>query len=255
MTNETPKSLFPTQIIPLPSKGLLYTEENPLSKGTIELKYMTAREEDILTTESYIKQGVVLDKLFQSLIVDKTIDYDSILLGDRNAIMIASRIYGYGEKYKFKTTAPSGKVMEVTMDLNELQPKEFDEKAISKGVNEFTFTTPLGKNVLKFKLLTVGDEKKIDEILKKFKKPGAKDSKLTTRFFQMITDVDGKTEPIVIRSFIENELRALDSRAFREYINQIQPNVDMGIELIDEETGDSFRSDVNIGLDFFWPDL
>jgi len=255
MTETQLKSPFPTQMVELPSKGLLYPEDNPLSKGVIELKYMTAREEDILTTESYIKQGVVLDKLFQSLIVDKSINYDSILLGDRNAIMIASRIYGYGEIYKFEVTAPSGKKQPVSLDLNELKAKEFDEDLITPGVNEFTYTTPFGKNVIKFKLLTVGDERIIDERLKKHKTPGSKDSKLTTRLFQMIIDVDGKTEPPYIRSFIENQLRALDSRAFREYINTIQPNVDMSIELVDEETDEPFQATVSIGLDFFWPDI
>lgn len=249
------KSMYPTQVIELPSKGLLYPEDNPLSTGTIELKYMTAKEEDILTTESYIKQGVVLDKLFQSLIVSKNINYDSLLIGDRNAIMVASRIYGYGEKYNTKVTAPSGKVMEVEIDLNDLKAKEFNEDSITKGMNEFKFTTPMDGNVILFKLLTVGDERQIDERLKKYKKVGSRDTKLTTRFYQMIISVDGNTEPPFIRAFIDNQLRALDSRAFREYINSIQPNVDMSVELIDEETGDSFRADVTFGLDFFWPDI
>lgn len=248
------KSTYPTLIVELPSKGLLYPEDHPLSSGKIEMKYMTAKEEDILTTESYIKSGIVLDKLFQSLIVTK-VDYDSILLGDKNAIMIAARIYGYGEKYLSKIKTPSGREKEIEVDLNTIGSKQIDESLITKGLNEFTFTTPIGKNVIKFKLLTTGDQRAIDERLKEYKKPGSRDFLLTSRLCQMILSVDGETSPFVIRGFVENDMRALDSRAFREYVKNVQPDVDMNIELIDEETGDSFRAEIAIGLNFFWLDI
>ena len=97
---ENQKFNFPTETIELPSKGLLYPKENPLSKGTIELRYMTAAHEDILTNQSYIQKGIVLDKLMQALIVS-TINYGDLIVGDKNAIMVASRILGYGKYYTF----------------------------------------------------------------------------------------------------------------------------------------------------------
>ena len=87
---------FPTEVVDLPSKGLLYPKENPLSSGQIEVKYMTAKEEDILTSANLIKSGRVIEKLLESLIVDKSIKVDDILVGDKNAILIAARILAYG---------------------------------------------------------------------------------------------------------------------------------------------------------------
>ena len=75
---------FATEIVSLPSQGKCYPETNPLSSGNIELKYMTAREEEILTSQSLIKKGVVLDKLFEAIIVDKGVNPDDIILGDKN---------------------------------------------------------------------------------------------------------------------------------------------------------------------------
>ena len=136
-----------------------------------------------------------------------------------------------------------------------MKPKEIDETLITKGVNEFEFTTPLGKNVIKFKLLTNGDQRVIDTRLKEYKKPGSRDFQLTARLCQMIISVDGATEPALIRAFVDNDLRALDSRAFREFAKKIQPDVDLGIELIDEDTGDYFRAEVTFGLNLFWLDI
>ena len=133
---EESKFKFPTETIELPSKGLIYPEDNPLSSGKIEMKYMTAKEEDILSNQSYIQNGTVLDKLLQSLIVSK-VNYRDIVVGDKNAIMIAARILGYGKDYEFEY-----KGERVTVDLSVLENKAFDEKEISKGVNEFSFTLP-----------------------------------------------------------------------------------------------------------------
>tara|TARA_R110000822_G_scaffold128195_20_gene263938 strand:- start:485 stop:1420 length:936 start_codon:yes stop_codon:yes gene_type:complete len=247
------KSSYPTMIVDLPSKGLLYAENNPLSVGTVEMKFMTAKEEDILTTESYIKKGVVLDKLFQSLIVSK-INYDTMLIGDRDAVMISARIYGYGEIYESKITTPSGETQTVTIDLNDIPHKELDESIYSERDNKFQFTTSAG-NKIEFKLLTNGDQKEIQNNLKKVKRGDSRDTQLTSRLFQMIQSIDGNDDPRFIKAFIENDFRAMDSRKFREYVNDIQPGIDMSIDVVDEGTGDSFRTNIAIGLDFFWTNI
>lgn len=252
---ENKKSLFPTQIVPLPSKGLVYPLESPLSSGEVEIKYMTGKEEDILTTESYIKSGVVLDKLLQSLIVNPAVlrCYDDLITGDKNALLIAARLYGYGEMYEFETTTPSGNTQKVNVNLNDLIAKEIDESKFTNQ-NRFSFKLPNAGNNIAFKLLTIGDDRAISERLKKYKVAGGRDPQLTERLSKMILEVDGNTDTVFIKLFAESML-ARDSRAFREYINSIQPNINMEIELVDEVTGEPFRTNVTLGSSFFWPEL
>lgn len=251
---EAVKSQYSSQVVELPSKGLFYSPESPLSSGVVEIKYMTTKEEDILTTESYIRSQVVIDKLLQSLLVTK-INYDDLLLGDRNAIMIAARMYGYGKDYPVKITSPSGVEQEVVVDLEQLQHKEFNQPTYT-GENRFEFTLPIDKNVIEFQLITVGLNRKIEDRLKKNKiavSKGARDTQLSTRLSYMILSVDGNEDKEFIRLFVEN-MKALDSRALRNYINSVQPDIDLSIEVIDEGTGDPFRTNVRIESHFFWPE-
>ena len=178
---------LPTEMVSLPSKGLLYPKESPLSKGEIEMKYMTAREEDILTNSNFIRQGVVIDKLLQSLIVTK-INYDDLLIGDKNAILVAARILGYGADYDFKYTDERGKEVEAKVDLSKLEEKSVDESLFKTGVNDFTYSLPKSDNVVTFKLLTHGDEKKIEQEIKGLQKVNPNKSyDITTRLKYMIT--------------------------------------------------------------------
>lgn len=252
--HETVKSPYSTQIVNLPSKGLMYPPDNPLSSGTVEIKYMTTTEEDILTTTSYIKNEVVIDKLLQSLLVTK-INYDDLLLGDKNAIMIAARVYGYGKDYPTKVMTPSGNEQDIVVDLELLENKEFDESGVNRGENRFEFVLPIDKNVVEFQLITVGLNRKIDNQLKKNRiavSKGGRDTQLTTRLGYMLTSVDGNDDPEFIRLFVKS-IKSLDSRALRNYISSVQPDIDLSVDVIDEETGEPFRSDVRIDAQFFWP--
>ncbi len=242
------KSMFPTEEVTLPSKGLIYPPENPLSKGVVEMKYMTAKEEDILTNESYIKNGTVIDKLLQSLIVTP-INYNDLVVGDKNAIMIAARVLGYGKDYTFKI---EGK--EFNIDLTEVKDIELkEENLLEKGKNEFEFTLPTTKMPITFKILTHGDEKKIQQELKGLKKIKKGASEVTTRLKHMITSVDGDTETKIIREFVD-QLLARDARAFREYVGSIQPDINLKFDL-ETEDGDVMEDvDIPIGITFFWPD-
>lgn len=255
--NEFKTSTFPTNVVPLPSKGLLYSEDDPLSKGYVEMKFMTAKEENILTTESYIKSNIVLDKFLQSMIVAPKFNHDNLLIGDQNALLIASRIYGYGEIYTIEVTTPSGRKQKVDINLEELPHKEFNEDAVVKYQNRFvySFTNRIGKYDIEFKLLTVGDQKEIDQKLKKVKSSSSSDKQVTTRLEQMILSVNGNSDRNFIRLFVENEFLAADSRRFREYVASIQPGVNMEVEVFDEETGNSFRTQVTVGSNLLWPDL
>lgn len=236
---------LPTEVIELPSKGLLYPKDSELAKGTVEIKYMTAKEEDILTNQSYIQKGIVLDKLMKSLIVSD-IKYNDLLLGDKNAIMVASRVLGYGKDYSFTLLGE-----EQIVDLSALESKPINEELFKSGENNFEFVLPHSKNRVTFKLLTHKDEQDIARELEGLKKINKDSSpELTTRLKYLITSVEGKTEKKDIREFVDNYLLAMDSRALREYVKEIQPDVDLTFF----PQGRSTRISIPIGINFFWPD-
>jgi hypothetical protein len=244
---EESKFKFPTEIVELPSKGLLYPEGHPLSKGTVEIKYMTAKEEDILTNLNYIKQGVVIDKLLQSLVVTK-FDWEDLLIGDKNAIMIAARVLGYSKDYPFTYEGE-----EVIVDLNELPTVYLDEKNVTRGVNEFEFETPTGKNKLTFKYLTSKDEKAIDAEIKGLKRLNKNSSAdISTRLKHQILSVDGESDPKVIRDYVDNFMLAKDSAAFRAHIKATQPDIRM--TFVYEGTNGEEEVTVPMQVQFFWPD-
>jgi hypothetical protein len=231
----------------------LYPKESPLSSGKIEMKYMTAREEDILTNTNFIKNGTVIDKLLQSLIVT-SINYDELLIGDKNAILVAARILGYGQEYSFKYTNERGQELEATVDLSTLKEKELDASLVKSGINEFTFSLPKSGNVITFKLLTHGDEKKIEAEIKGLQKVNPNGSyDVTTRLKYMITSINGDREIKAIRDFIDNYLLAPDARALREYYAKVQPDIEMKFIPNDENyVGEGIA--IPISLNFFWPD-
>ena len=256
---------FPTEIIELPSNGLVYPKDNPLSSGKIELKYMTAKEEDILTTQSYIKDGSVLDRLFQSLIVSNgdglPIKYVDLVVGDKNAIMVASRILGYGKEYNVEVTDPfGGEKQKETIDLTQFENKEYDgSNQIELHKNEFEFELPQSKRLITFQLLTESKERKVkhelEAVKKQSKKMGDVTSKeLTTRLKNMVVSVDGDSDRNVINRFVDNELFAIDSKALRSYIKQIGPDIDLTWEFISDETGERKEMSMPMGTNFFWPE-
>lgn len=236
---------IPTETVDLPSKGILYSQDNPLSSGQIELKYMTAREEDILTNQSYIQNGTVIDKLLQSLIITK-INYDDLLIGDKNAILIAARILGYGKDYEFEYNKEK-----YNIDLSQLDNKPLDpsiEKAIT---NEFPFTLPHTGVDLTFKFLTHGDEKRIQAELNGLKKLGPNSPEGSTRLKYTIRSVGGSNDPKDIRQFVDDHLLAIDARELRNHIVKIQPDVDLTFF----PNGSDRAVSLPIGLSFLYPDI
>ena len=244
---------FPTEIVELPSKGKLYPTGHPLKNGTIEMKYMTAKEEDILTNQSFIKNGVVLDKLFKALIVTPC-EYNDLLLCDKNAIMVAARILGYGKDYPIKSTNPeTGEEIEHTVDLTKLQDKEIDWNLIKDGINEFTVDLPAAKIPIKVKILSQRDQTRMDAELKGLAKL-KKNAQVSTMMKYVIIDIDGETDNAKIRKHVDTKLLAIDSRAIRKFLKTITPEIDLTVDVPDGESGNTFRTPINIGLDFFWPD-
>ena len=254
---EVKSSGFPTEIISLPSKGVVYPENSPLHSGKVEMKYMTAREEDILTSTSLIKQGVVLDKLFQSLIVSP-INYDELLVGDKNAIMIAARVLGYGKEYEVEITDPFSPddKQKVIIDLTTIQPKEYDFDSITPNQTEFEITLPTSKRQLTFRLMTHGLDKQIQSEIKanlKLTKSTGINKELTTRLKYLITSIDGIRDRQKINNFVDNELFAADSRFLRDEMKKLTPDMDMTFVFTSNATGESQVMEVPMDVSFFWP--
>lgn len=237
---------FPSEEVELPSKGLIYPKDHPLSSGKIELKYMTAKEEDILTNQSYIQKGTVLNKLLDSVILTEGVKQQDLILGDKNAVLVATRILGYGAEYKFVYRGE-----EKIVDLSSLENKEFDESLITPGKNEFEFVLPHTKTPITYKILTGVDESKIDRELEGLKKINKNASpELSTRLKYIITSVNGESGSKEVREFVDNFLLAIDSKALRKHLRDTQPDVDL--RYIDE---DGKEVAIPIGISFFWPEL
>lgn len=246
------KMSLPTEIVELPSKGLLYPEDNPLSSGKVEMKYMTAKEEDILSNQNFLRQGTVFDKLLRSMIVSK-VNFDDLLIGDKNAILIAARILGYGKDYEVKMAHPlTGEEETITIDLSEIKERVIDESLITKGLNEFTFTLPNSKNEVTFRLLNHKDESVIDEELKGLKKVNIS-SEVTTRLKHSIIAVNGNREPKAIREFIDGHLLAMDARALRAFMKKVSPDLDLTTTITFSDGYTQEGVDIPMGFSFFYP--
>jgi len=246
---------FPTEVLSLPSKGLLYPEDSPLRSGTIDVKYMTAKEEDILTSQNLITQGVVIERLLQSVIATPGVKLDDLLIGDKNALMVGTRVLGYGKDYNVVILDPdTNEETDTTIDLSTLGHKKFDESLFENG-NNFEFELPNSKRKLEFKLLTNKDEVKIEGVLKsleKAEKITGVSTEITTRLKYQIQSVDGDKTQTTIDKFVDNEFLALDARAYRQYAQSIAPDVDLTVDYT-TGNGNIVKVGVPLGLDFFWP--
>ena len=241
---------FPTEVIDLASGGKVYPKDSPLAEGKLELKYMTTKEEDILMSENLIKKGVVIDKLLDSLIVTKGVKQEHLVLGDKNAVLVAARILAYGPEYTVEVSNPNNleQKVEHTFDLTECPFKETVD-GVDYSDNSFDFETPIGKNKVKFKLLTGVEEKLIEKDLEQSKKFGY-NTEISTRLRYTIIEVDGDNKPETITAFSQNML-ARDSVALRNYIQEISPDIDLTAEI--QIGGEAVSVSIPLTVEFFWP--
>ncbi len=248
---------YPSEVIPLPTKGWFYPEGHPLSSGEIEIKQMTAREEDLLANQELIKKGKVLDKLMEALIVNKSVRIEDILIPDKNAIFIAIRRLAYGDDYNVSVTCPACSFQnKVNINLGKLAYKQFDFDKHPKGQNEFTFKLPISGITVTYKLLNQYDEQSIDAELAQLKRLSKDNTaELTTRLKYLISSVDGNTDRVFIRRFIEDKLSARDSLALRKHMKEHNTDVDMTFDFKCSDCEHERRVDVPIGASFLWPDL
>ena len=246
---EKQKNKFPSEVIDLPSKGKLYPKDSPLASGKVEIKYMTAREEDILTSQNLITKGIVVERLLNSLIVNPDVNSSDLLIGDKNAIMVAARILAYGPDYTVEVIHPTtNEKLQHTFNLADCPFKDISEDV--EG-NEFEIELPISKKIVKFRLLTGKEEKLIENEVKSKQKIGLQVAPtLTTRLKYSITSVDGETDKPIINNFVENML-SKDSWTLRNRILEVSPDIELKQEV--ELGGEMVEVDIPLTIEFFWP--
>ena len=251
----TSKPTFATEIIDLPSEGYFYPVNSPLSSGRIEIKFMTAREEDILSSQNLIKKGIVLDELLKALIVNPDIKLDDILVGDKNAIFIAARRLAYGAAYPVKIKCPECSAeSNINVNLSELKNRPFDFTGFTKGNNSFEFVLPISKKKVTYRLMTHRDEQAIDAELKSLARlnKDAASPEMTTRLKYMIVAIDGNDDRAIIKKAVDDML-SRDSSELRKHVRSNNPDIDMTFNFVCPKCGHEERMGVPVGVDFFWP--
>jgi len=247
----------PTEFVELPSGGKFYPEGHPLfGQETIEIRHMTAKEEDILSSRTLLKKGLALDRFMQSVVVDKSINVQDLLVGDRNAILIAARETGYGEEYETQVVCPScSQSSRYTFDLG--------QKSINKGGDELeniawtnngTFITklPVLDVDVEMRLLTGKDESYLTRLNQNKKKGNLADTFLTDQLKMTIASVSGRTDPATINSLV-NHLPAKDSRHLRKIYAQAVPNVSMAQTFECSHCNHEGVVEVPLNAEFFYP--
>jgi hypothetical protein len=248
---------IPIESVALPSKGVLYSMEHPLSNEThVDIRCMTAREEDLLTSRALIKNGTVMSKLMGACLTNKMINPDDLLIGDRNALLIAIRVTGYGPEYSVKISCPEcNEEFENDFSLNGLKIKSLGAQPLQPNMNLFSYRLPLSGLEVQFKLLTGKDEAEMSKVQDRKKKLGGQvENIITSKLFHSIVSVNGETDRQKI-SYIVNSLRAGDARALRKHINDISPDVDMKQFATCGKCGEESEVEIPLGISFFWPDI
>lgn len=254
VTEQPKKSYpFPTEIISLPTKGLTYPESSPLSKGEITIKLMTAKEEDIITSTNLIKKGIQLDKLLEAIVVEPGVNVNDLLIGDKNAILVASRMLAFGPDYPITVNDPEDdQPVEVTVDLSKIKIKEIDD-SIYNRLNEYDYVLPISKRHVKFKFLTHGDETAISRDIEAAQKTTKQNIEITARWRRIIVEVDGNRDMGYISNFVSNQLLAGDSKALRKHINALSPDLDLKFDYTSPISGETEALRIPFGVNFFYP--
>lgn len=255
---EVKKPALNTTSVSLPSKGYFYSTNSPLSSGAIEIYQVTARHEDILSNTNYLKKGIVLDEFLKALIATPNVSINDLLIGDKNALFIAARKSAYGEIYTTKVKCPECNAeSSIDINLDELVEKPFKIENYTKGENKFTFVLPTSNKTVTWSFMTHKDEADIDQELKALAKLGmnATAPEITTRLKYLIKAIDGDTDKVKIKNFVDTMLAAKDSMALRRHIREVTPDLDMTFNFVCPECGHQAKMSVPLGASFFWPNL
>lgn len=251
------ESTFPTETFELPSGGKFYPPNNPLSKGVVELRMMTAKEEDILTNPNLLKKGLAIDRLLESLIVDKNIKIEDLLTGDKNAVIFAVRRLAYGDTYgPLQIKCPKCDVENnVEINLAKIQNQEKQSEYFPDNNGHFTFELPFSKLIVKIKLLSGLDEKEIETELAALAKINKfNSSEITTRLKKSLVQINDKTDRKFINTYVDTQLLSRDSLALRQFIKKVTPDIDSTFNFVCTSCSHEERTAVPVTANFFWPD-
>ncbi len=249
----------PTEFIELPSEGKYYPEGHPLhNESVVEIRHMTAKDEDILTSRALLKKGIALDRFLKNILVDKRIDMDTLYVGDKNAILVGARITGYGPRYETQVTCPiCATINKHTFHLEEGKVYSGgdygDYNIVENSGGTFTIHTPATNVDVEVKLFTGKEEKYLVQTAEMKKKQKLPESSLTDQLNMMIVSVNKRVDAITIKSFIDN-MPARDARYIREAYDKIVPNIDLAQDFMcDTCSYETDRMEVPFTTDFFWP--
>jgi len=249
----------PVASVSIPSRGKIYPVESPLhNRGEIDIKSMTAKEEDILTSMPLLKQGKAMSALLRSCIIDKSIDPEQMLVGDRNAVLIAIRVSGYGAEYDGKLDCPEcTESFDHVFSLGHIPMKELKVEPVEEGRNLFYFELPVLKKRVVFKLLTGAEERELNTLQDRSRKArgvGAQESNVTMRLLHQVVSIGAVNDRQKLAKMIRN-IPARDSLGLRKYIDEISPGVELKGNVTCPACGEESEVDVPFGADFFWPEL
>lgn len=250
----------PVDQVPLPSQGKIYPVDSPLFQVEgVEIRSMTARDEDILSSRALLKSGKALSSLIQACVVNKAIDTEEMVAGDRNALLVAIRITGYGQEYKVEVQCQNdecGQKFNHTFDLSKLEIKRLGQEPVAPGRNEFVYELPVSKKKVHFKLLTGKDERDMTVMQERLRKAlgvQGQDTPVTGRLFFQVLQVGEEKDRNKIQKII-NTLPAQDSRKLRKHIDDIAPGIKMSQPVECPHCAETKEVPVPFGTEFFWPD-
>lgn len=251
---------LPASTVPLPSSGRVYPKGHPFSgMDAVEIRGMTAREEDILTNQALLKRGIVISELIKSCLVDGRVDPSSLLNGDRNALVVAIRVTGYGQEYDAEIECSEcGTKTNQTFDLAEMPIRRLMIDPVAEGQNLFEYVLPFSKKRVQFKFLTGKDEEEIVTIQDRQRKlsmatSAAGTAIVTTNLLYSIVSVDGVTDRQKITGFVRNVMPARDSLALRTYIRENEPGILMKQDVTCGNCGRTEEVSMPLGVKFLWP--
>lgn len=248
----------PTEFVELPSRGKQYPEGHPLhNQETVEIRYMTAKDEDILTSQTLLRKGLALERFLENIIIDKTININSLLIGDKNAILVSARGSGYGYDYETVLTCPEcTKETSLVFDLR--NPKivgdSLKEQEVVTQVSHGIFKTkmPLTNFEVNFRLMNGEDEMILAEAVKNMDE-NKEEHILTNQFKRLILSIEGHDQDSIIEQYVDN-MPVVDSRHFKMCLKSTTPNIEIKENFKCRNCDYEQEVDVPFGTDFFWPD-
>lgn len=231
-------------IISLPSNGQCY----PNKVNRLPVGYLTAYDENLITSPNLYKDGLIIDFLLKHKVLDDSINLDNLCLGDVDAIILFLRATSYGPEFPITARDPqSGEEIETIVDLTQFKSKEFNLKGDDNG--HFDYQLPISKDNIKFKFLTRKDEKML-KILSEIEEDGVK-AHMIRQQVQLLSDaiksdkvLDGKTKHEYLKDMekYKDWSKKLESKGGTPYSRIITNRLELSIMSVNGNSDRAFIS-------------